>query len=449
MSKKILFLVLLIFITLTAWKQDSNAKTWPPGSKIPADSIIAAIERGESIIIDSCEIFGALVRNGTWGRPDTIKSFIDIKHSTFWDSVSFDFCYFMKDVTFFRDTFRNVEFYQVTFGGYADFRGTAFGGNADFREATFRGSANFLQAMFRGDADFLGTRFGGEAYFRFTTFGGYADFRATRFGGEAYFDVATFGGEAHFWLTKFDSTADFSWATFDETANFRMATFSGDADFREAAFGGNANFEGTKFGEKVDLSLVEFENITISWKQLKDRLICDPPVSYKLMKHFEENRQLDDADGVYLFLKKNETFEMKWYELTKYWGYLMWVTCGYGVQPFYTIFWSIGIILVLMLFYTKPNAIREIEKEFGHRRRRRKSRTVHKGLREKLYDAFCFSLQTFIIGVVPDWYPTEEFLIKFWKIKRIKFRTLSMIEGALGWILLVLFVVTLTRKFIR
>lgn len=68
---------------------------------------------------------------------------------------------------------------------------------------------------------------------------------------------------------------------------------------------------------------------------------------------------------------------------------------------------------------------------------------------KEMGDAFYFSFQTFIIGVVSDWYPTEEFLIRIKNKRLLKFRTLSMIEGALGWILLVLFVVTLTRKFIR
>ncbi|KPJ62940.1 hypothetical protein AMJ44_14940 [candidate division WOR-1 bacterium DG_54_3] len=119
------------------------------------------------------------------------------------------------------------------------------------------------------------------------------------------------------------------------------------------------------------------------------------------------------------------------------------------MKPLNTLYLSLLIIFLWTLFYTKSNTIKEIEKELGHRRRRRKSRIVRKGFRKRLYDALYFSVQTFIIGVVPDWHPTDEFLIKTGKIRLFKFRTLSMIEGALGWILLVLFVVTLTRKFIR
>jgi hypothetical protein len=260
--------------------------------------------------------------------------------------------------------------------------------------------------------------------------------------------LSTFKKYAFFKADTFLGTADFSNGTFRGIASFLDVHYRGDVTFSGANFEENVAFFRTRFDGKVNLTSTQFRNISILWKQIEDRLICDTPTSYKLLKYFEEKRQLDDADGVYLFLKDQERMKKFW--LWRYLEYLsIQLTCGYGTKPQNTIYLSIGIILVLMLFYTKSNAIREIEKEFGHRRRRRKSRIVHKRIRQKLYDAFCFSVQTFIIGVVPDWCSTQEFLIKFWKIKRIKFRTLAMIEGALGWILLVLFVVTLTRKFIR
>ena len=66
MSRKSLFLVLFIFLALTAWKQHPNAKTWERhNTTVQADSILAANERGDSVLIDSCEIFGPLVKIGT------------------------------------------------------------------------------------------------------------------------------------------------------------------------------------------------------------------------------------------------------------------------------------------------------------------------------------------------------------------------------------------------
>ena len=168
------------------------------------------------------------------------------------------------------------------------------------------------------------------------------------------------------------------------------------------------------------------------------------------MRYFDEQRQLDDADGVYFFLKKNETSEMKWYKPYRYLGYFMWVTCGYGVKPVYTLIWSLGIIILFAILYTiRINSIKEIEKRSWYLRRPRIFRKVHSSLRKRFYNSIYFSVQTFIIGVVPDWYPTDNYLIKIGTKRIIKFRTLSMFEGVLGWVLLVLFVITLTKKFIR
>jgi hypothetical protein len=395
MSKKILFCSLFILIFLISSKQDPNAKTWEQrDTTVSADSIIAAIDRGEDIKIASCEIFGALTKQGTENVPDTIKSYIDIQSCDFLDSVYFEYCYFMKRVEFpFNNFSQDVYFCRATFSE-----------DIDIRTAIFRGEAWFSYTIFNKEAIFSWVTFDTSAWFNNCYFLGHATFFQAIFGGLAYFPCATFA----------------------EDADFSSATFRSD----------------------IYLESIKFKNIDISWTQLKGNLICNRPVYSKLMKNFEEKRMLDDADGVYLFLKDQERMEKPPYiRYPEYW--FIQLTCGYGTKPQNTIYLSIGIILVLMLFYTKSNAIREIEKEFGHRRRRRKYRIERKRLRRRLYDALYFSVHTFIIGVVSDWHPTDEFLIKTKKIKLFKFRTLSMIEGTLGWILLVLFVVTLTRKFIR
>jgi hypothetical protein len=166
------------------------------------------------------------------------------------------------------------------------------------------------------------------------------------------------------------------------------------------------------------------------------------------MKYFDEQRQFDNADGVYLFLKDQERMGKFWL-----WRYLeFWfiqLTCGYGVKPLRTLIVCGLVIIFFSALHTKSNAIKEIEKELGHRGRWKRFRIVRKGFRKRFYDALYFSVHTFIIGIVSNWHPTDEFLIKTKRIRLFKFRTLSMIEGTLGWVLLVLFVVTLSRKFIR
>jgi uncharacterized protein YjbI with pentapeptide repeats len=472
MSKKILFCSLFILIFLFPIEQDPSAKTWERrNTTVSADSIIAAIDRGDSVIIDSCKIFGPLIKEGTWRRPDTIKSVIKTEYSTIYDSVSFKCCYFNEDVMFEPDTFHGYAgFMYTTFSEYTSFTSATFSGDADFDDATFDGEAFFSEATIGGHGDFRGVIFEdfagfwraticGDAYFSGATFARDAYFDEINFEGEPYFNVAnfdsdacfreaTFGGDANFKGATFKNDAYFYMATFDSNASFSEAYFCGNAYFQEVTFGGYADFSDAIFCRQVDLSPKEFKNMYISWKQLKGHLVYNRTANYKLMKYFEDQRLSDDADGIYLFLKDHERVQKPPYiRYPEYW--FIQLTCGYGVKPLRTLVATFLIILVFSVFYTKSNAIREIEKELGHRRRRRKYRIVCSSFSKRFYDALYFSVHTFIIGVVSDWHPTDEFLINTKKIRLFKFRTLSMIEGALGWILLVLFVVTLTRKFIR
>ena len=364
MSKKILFFCLFILIFLIPSKQDPNAKTWERhDTTVYARDINAAIDRGDSIIIDGCEIIGSLTREGTPESPDTIKSFIIVYSSNFLNLVSFVDCYFAKEARFSGDTFSY----------YVDFSKTTFNENAWFFPAFFDKDVYFLLAKFRGFASF--------------------------------------------------------WA---------------------------AEFRG-----KVDLRYIEFNDFYISWKQLKDHLICDPPTSFKLMKQFEERRQLDDADGVYLFLKDQERLKKPWYvRYPEYW--FIQLTCGYGRRPLYTFILSIILVIFFAVFFTNSKAIKEIEKESGRRWLPRLYRDVPQNWRKRFYYALYFSLHTFIIGVVSDWHATDEFLIKkrieikLFKFgpnikltPRFKFRTLSMIEGALGWILVIILIISLERTIGR
>jgi uncharacterized protein YjbI with pentapeptide repeats len=473
MSQKILFCTLFILIFLIPSKQDSNAKTWERhNTTVQANSILAAIDSGYSIIIDSCEIVDPLVKRGTPERPDTIKGIIWISNSTFHDQLFFSYCYFLNFVDFEMDTFNQdldfsptdlIQKFSNNIYSRRHFllvqHTLALAEGRDWKCTFFRKGVSFWHSIFRNYANLSATAFHGVANFEGTNFDTHADFIGTTFGAPAIFLDATFGGFAVFAGSTFDTIAVFENATFHDDAFFEIDTFGGEADFRDAGFDTNVYFDGAvfrgkvsfleaTFGGDVKLSEMRFTEIDISWKQLDGHLTCDVLTSYKLMKYFEEQRQLENADGVYLFLKDQERIEKKWYiEYPEYW--FIQQTCGYGVKPLRTLIVCGLVIILFSALYTKSNAIKEIEKELGHQRRRKRFRIVRKGFRKRFYDALYFSVHTFIIGIVSNWHPTDEFLIKTKRIRLFKFRTLSMIEGALGWVLLVLFVVTLTRKFIR
>jgi hypothetical protein len=372
--RKLLLKAIVILCCLAFHSLSTQAGTFQPqpGSTVLADSIIAAIERGDSIIIHKCKILGGLLKKGIQEKPEIIKSVIDIESSTFWNSVSFKDCYFISLVILYSDTLID---------------------DIDFSRSEFKSDVSFYKTVFKSNVDFHFVKFGGKTVFTSTIFNERADF-----------SFCTFGGDVYFW---------------------------------------NAIFK-----EQAVLLSIEFTNIYISWNQLKHHLICEPRTSYKFMKYFEEQRVLGDADGVYLFLKDQERMEKsRIFRYLEYWLYKL--PFGYGAKPLNTLYFSIIIVIVFALFYVKPNAIKEIEKEFWHRKRQRLFQNVTKGFWKRFYNALYFSVHTFIIGIVSNWHPTDEFLINTRRIKLFKFRTLSMIEGVLGWILLAVFIVILTRKFIR
>ena len=393
MSKRILFCSLCILIFLIPLKQDSNAKTWERrDTTVHADSILAAIERGESIIIDSCEIFGPLMKVGEPGSPDTINSMIQFRHSNFKDMVLFRDCYFSSSVSFSGVTFsRNTYFPWSIFGEDADFRGVTFSEDAHFMGATFRKAVHFKNA----------------------TVNGIASFSSATFNGYTCFDSVTF--------TTF---ASFFRAWFSEFASFWNASFNGFCDFSEA-----------KFKKKVDLRFKELKNFYIKWKQLEGHLSYSTPrFLLEFINYFEEQRQLDDADGVYLFLKDQERMEKKWYvRYPEYW--FMQLTCGYGTRPLRALATS-GLVMILFAIFYYFIKIREPKRALG---------AGFKRISIKTYNAIYFSVNTFVIGAPLDWTPENTQS----STKHYLFRILTIVERTLGWILLVLFVVTLARKFIR
>ena len=405
MFNKILFCNLLLISSLIFSGPSLNAKSWE-NCKVPSDSIIAAINRGDTITIEECEVVGTLELRGGLQKPFIIKNPIKVFGCVFDDSVFFSCCTFQSEIEFIFSIFRNV---------------TVFTG------VTFKESSTFGGCVF-------------DDYFSFFVcwFNKFTSVEASSFNKIALFIADTL-----------QANSNFSQCTFRDNANFLSLYYGGNVTFSESAFEEDVSFANTKFNGNINLTSVKFNKITILWKQIKDHLICDNLTCSKLMKHFDEQRMLDAVDGAYFFLKDQERMEKPWYfRYPEFW--FIQLTCGYGVKPGYTLLWSLGIIILFAFFYTlRFNSIKEIEKELRYPKRPKVPREVRGRFRKRLYDAFYFSVHTFIIGVVSDWHPTDEFLIKTKRVRLFKFRTLSMIEGVLGWVLLVLFVVTLTRKFIR
>lgn len=459
MWKKILFLYLLSLVVTTTWSQKPSAKIWERRNcKLLADSIVAAIERGDSVRVSFCEISGVLFI-GEDEYPegiDTVNSYIAVEYSRFLDGVYFYWCHFQERVIFFDVEFMdNVAFFNSIFDKYAGFNKSTFGRFTDFDDAIFREKAVFKEATFTSSTEFNGLTFREEADFSRLTFRGYvqfmnchfmknADFSHSRFAGKARFSNDWFDGEADFssntfsreasFPSDFSGLASFSKSMFNGRASFVKAIFHSDVDFLGTAFVGELDFEDATFHGWMELTSEQVENMYASWKQLRGHLAYESSTLYRLIARFEELRQLEDADALYLFMKDRERrHKHPFFRLYEFW--LIQQTCGYGVRPRRVLATS-GLVMLLFAVFYYSIQIREPKRALGAGLKR---------IGTKAYNALYFSINTFVSGAPIEWTPedTES------STKHYLFRILTTFERTLGWILLVLFVVTLTRKFIR
>jgi len=398
-------IVILFCIAFHSLNTQAGVFKPKPGSKVLANSIISAISQEDSVIIEGCQISQPFLVEGSFGRPHTIKSFIDIYNSIFSDSVSLRYCYFANTVR--------------------------------LRDVTFSKKFNLSENFFREEISFVKIIFNEASSFDSSTFNRVATFENNIFNDQTSFSKATFRERVYFTGT-----------TFNYYTEFDKAYFYGSISFLGVDFNGLTSFHKTVFTDIVILEAKQFQNISITWKQLENYLWLPHLDYFRLMKIFEEKRQLNDADEVYLCAKNLERMKQPWYiRYSEYW--LFQVPFGYGVKPFNTLCLSICIVFFFAFCFSKPNALKEIEKQFRHEEQQGLFQVVPSNFSKRFYNALYFSIHTFIIGIVSNWYPSDEFLINTRRIKLFKFRTLSMIEGVLGWILLAVFIVILTRKFIR
>jgi|GEM_PF-1672885 len=419
-------LVLALGLAAGMTEDSSASAIFAEHATVEARDIADAIKRGEGVMLDSCVVVGKIELLGQGDERDTIGGFILIARSTFTDSVIF------RHWTFAQP----VGFRGSTFGSYTYFGDVSFDEPTGFDRVTFSGNAHFRDVVFRARADFEGATFGEELVFWSSTFGDVTRFWDACFEGPACFFEDTLQAYTDFGSAVFKSTGNFGGTRFAQTS-FTSTTFEEDVVFTDAVF-----------TDRVSFSLATFGSFYARWSQLAHFINADYRFMSRLIRNFEELRFLGDADDCYLFLRDNERKKKPWLRRhAEYW--LLQATCGYGVKPERLFFWSFGVILVFMLFYTRNGAILQRDILPASARRRRLHLRMHSSGTAKLRDAFFYSFQTFLVGAVPGWCSTDQFLINSRRLRLIRFRTLSMIEGALGWVLLILFVVTLTRKFIR
>lgn len=444
---------------------------------IDGNFLLGPIREGSPVIFEKSVSFISTVITGK-------TSFAKAQFS---GDADFREAQFLGEAHFWQAKFSgNAHFWQAKFSGGAYFLNAQFSRAVYFKEAEFSGNVNFTEAKFSRDAYFARAKFSGIVFFEKAKFSGEAFFMETQFLRGAYFWETKFTREAHFWLARFLGQAHFGKAQFSGDTDFKGARFSGEASFGATIFHGDADFSSpdkwhTKFEDIINLHLANFkqrlvvlntdfswinlEGIAVSkdlfvleWSQIENKVVepvweikgrnCEK-VHYKpntllhnytfycrdtekvkkqylfLCNVFKANGQFGDADQAYYKYKKLDGILLK-NKLAKSWNWVQDKICGYGTEPWKAIVTGLIIMAAFMFIYLPQNAI-----SCGQEKQR--DRKGYKRLLSALY----FSVNTFTTVGTGDYYPNG------------KYRFFSMVEGFLGYIIMALFLVTMTAKIIR
>lgn len=463
--------------------------------EVSASSILYLIENDKDIHFVNCRITGYLdlsnvnleeVPNpygksffGPDNRMKIVESRILIKDSIIEQSVNFSNTQFQGFVSFENTSFiGKINFKASNFNNYLSFEHAVFYDLAEFTFSNFNGNANFVSSVFKDDAYFGGIMedssifssgesvvFNQELNFNNAVFCGEANFEGTDFR-KVYFNNAHFCDDAFFFKSFFAESADFSNANFSGNSLFSEAEFKNETIFRDTKFN-DAYFINSKFND-VDFSKTSFSTVSLNgtdfnkmearWPSFEHSLVFDDLLYLKLIHNFRTLDQFEDEDDVYFMYRKRLQSQKSWLSFSKWTAVLMWITCGYGVKPFRAFVLGGLIVLIFSFIYLgRPTISLHNGENIGRIHRllpeslRRfipnidwlnpgisRLTTDENPIQEvSLFDAFYFSMVTFATIGYGDWYPED------------KFRKWVMIEGFLGWLILGLFLVTLTNVMIR
>ena len=343
-------------------------------------------------------------------------------------------------------------FHQAIFQGRAIFNWATFHSDAGFfNGAIFQHEASFHQATFEGLATFNGGAFCSNAFLDMADFQDNVMFLGVEFQGEAHFAGATIRGNAFFGRATFKRDAFFNQTAFHSDALFDKTTFRSMAYFARAAFHGPTSFSGATFASKVSFMYVfvkDGTNIVVDLPTWELPFHKANPFQkreqgqelYRLAKE-SARRQADYLmAGNYHFAERcaaeygnRKKHSWKLWRCGFWTSYLEWLFArmvfGYGERVLRPLFAGLVVILMWAVLYSAMGGVspgglaREAAAQSGI------------GFWECLY----FSLITFTTLGYGDMVPNAHLF----------FRLLAGIQAWLGAALMALFVVALTRKYMR
>jgi len=277
----------------------------------------------------------------------------------------------------------------------------------------------------------------GDVFFDRSSFSRLVDFDGTVFTKAANFSDSQFCEDAGFSEAQFQGEANFSLAEFITEANFSRAKFNGDAEFGGANFHKNLNLESAKtytihlsdamfeHGSSIYLKDLDFNRIVVRWDTIKDNLPYNGSVYLALTKNFRNLEQFEDEDDCYYQYRKEKQARAS-AKKPQILDRMAWVSCGYGVRPSHTVMLAITIIILFTGIFWLGNAI----KFDGAAIQTHQTQC-------SLKDAFYFSTMEFL-GRSP-----QNLVIDG------PYEYLTVAETLVGWLLMALFLVTLSKTMLK
>jgi len=174
------------------------------------------------------------------------------------------------EILFERCTIDGLELANFDLPVPIDFYGCRFTGRVDLRGLTAAGSAKFRTAVFKELIDARGASFQGNIHFNSAVFEGLADFSKTTFGARCVFSQARFQRSVRFAEARFEGGCSFNDVVCehrfegqkaeyaDKLVSFSVARFENVVDLSEATFHGEVRFKGTHFTRRVAFTRARF-----------------------------------------------------------------------------------------------------------------------------------------------------------------------------------------------
>ena len=432
--------------------------------EVQAGDILKLIENGKEVNITDSHIIGELnlseIKLETVPNPffrsakegwilvnynaeinenlKVIESNITIINSNFENSVNFSNVLFNKTISFKNTSFKDVDFTSTIFGDFVNFNEANFGDSANFYSTKFNGSAHFNMANFGNSANFYSTIFNGYTFFDEATFGDSANFMWSHFNDGVEFESANFNNFADFSGVNFNGDADFCETKFGDDPDFTQANFNDDVYFDGTIFGDSANFYLTVFNDFTDFSGANFgksayfyltvfnDSAVFMGPDTSENIITDGRNCEFFIKWYKTEARYTDADNIYYTYRKNVQENKNLTLFSKLMDILSWVTCGYGVRLSHTIVCIVIILGVFSFLYWRALGVYRL------------SDASEKKSKVFRLEPILISIRGFTTLGSTDLYSKYD-----------SFRILVTVEGLLGWIMLGIFMATLTNLLMR